>query len=259
MRRIISRLRLSKNEQAVLQAIVNLWFFHRYVSGEIHPGREAIAAKSGLSVRTVASFMAKFRSFGFISPVAYAKGGRNSTRYVVDLDAIRTFGSKPVLVASGPLEAVPLERATDAVSDDKPCKTCTRFLREAPVSKKGPSQKQAKPKGEVVRPTEFSMWRGTARKFFLGWVFGQESLSETQRSMLTCIGESLCPDDGWSTLSNRLLAEKMGVSRRVADRTMKNLIDLQILSVETESRMLRVIRCGPAMSEIWAHAPGMPF
>lgn len=88
VRATIRKSSLSKNQIAVLEYLVNLWFVHRKKGGQIYPGAERIAQKVKLSLRTVKAFLAQFRDLAFIKAVAYAKGGRKATRYVVDLGKI---------------------------------------------------------------------------------------------------------------------------------------------------------------------------
>ena len=109
---------INNNRKAVLDCLCNLWFANR-AKGEIHPGAEKIAAKAGLSVRSVKTFLAEFRKAGFIVAVAYEKGGRRATRYVVSLwKILTTLCPSKVLTLAGKL----VER-----QKEKPCKNCTRI------------------------------------------------------------------------------------------------------------------------------------
>jgi hypothetical protein len=65
-----------------------MWFVHRYVSHEIHPGLTKLGKAGKVSERTVTRILAEFREAGFITPVKNAKGGSGSTRYTVDMDRI---------------------------------------------------------------------------------------------------------------------------------------------------------------------------
>lgn len=85
----IKRSDLSNNEKSALRYLVNLWFHHRGQSGEIHPGIEKVAKKSGFSISTGERCLRKFRSLGFLTPIRYAKGGTGcATQYTVSISAI---------------------------------------------------------------------------------------------------------------------------------------------------------------------------
>lgn len=78
----------TKGERDVIIALVNHWFHHR-AKGPIHPGREKIAKKAGVSVRTVASAMSMLRAAGVLNPVSNLKGGHGAaTRYSVNTYAL---------------------------------------------------------------------------------------------------------------------------------------------------------------------------
>ena len=104
---------LTKSEKLVTIALVNIWFHHR-AKGEMHPGREKIARREQVSVKTVTRTMAKLREAGCLVVVSHPKGGRASTRYRLDpFRLMETCGVDFPKVASGnlaPFEAgnVPL-------------------------------------------------------------------------------------------------------------------------------------------------------
>lgn len=257
MRRAISKInKLSHSEKFVLQSLVNVWFAHRHKSAVIHPGRVAIAKTAKVSVRTVATILKAFRDLGFIQPIEYAKGGRKATRYVVHLEAIRDAAYPPVKVVPGDLVSVPTERANLPASVPKPCKSCTRSLKKAKTSL---SRDKGSKTAEIIRPSRFSIWRGTARVSFLGWVSGQQGIDPYQRRVLEAIGHNLCPDDGFTAVSTRTLAKKTGFSRRVAGRVLAELIADEFISVMYESRSRRRLYAGIRMAELLEAAPGMPF
>lgn len=80
VREAINRSDLSRSQRAITLAVVNHWFHHK-AKGEMHPGREALAAKSRTSIRTVASTLAMLRAAGVLVATAYEAGGRRATRY----------------------------------------------------------------------------------------------------------------------------------------------------------------------------------
>lgn len=259
MRRAVSRLSLSNNERVVLQYLVNVWFIHRG-KGAVHPGREAIARKTNVSVRTVQTYLGKFRDLGFIRAIDYAKGGRRATRYSVDLSAIHNTAFPPVKAAPGHLVPVPTGRANSTDFEPKPSKICSRYLKRekaAPIPMR--EKKARKGKAEVIRPSQFSIWRGTAREAFLGWALGQEGLSPSQKLILHAIAQNLCPDDGWTYASNRFLAKATGLTRRETDRAVNGLLSDKTLGEKVETRSRRRLFLGSRASEVLAAAPGMPF
>jgi hypothetical protein len=256
IRRSVSRLKLSNSEKAVLQFLVNVWFVHRG-KGAIHPGREAIAKRANVSVRTVQTYLGKFRDLGFILATGYAKGGRYATRYTVSLDAIQDAASTPVKSVPGDLVPVPTERANRTDFTPKPSKICSRSIEKAKAAPSPMSRRRRK--AEVIRPSEFSVWRGTAQAAFLGWVSRQEDLRPDQELILRIIGQNLCPDHGRTLVSNRFLAKASGLTRRETDRVLAELISEKIIGVTAESRVRRKIYSGVKMHEILEQAPGMPF
>jgi hypothetical protein len=84
---------MSKGEQAVTLAVVNLWFHHRNgPKGHIHPGRERLAKTAKVSVRTVAATLAKLREGGVLIVVGRPRGeGQKPTQYKVRLTEIFRF------------------------------------------------------------------------------------------------------------------------------------------------------------------------
>ena len=103
----IGKADLTKSEKLILERIVNLWLAHRYKEGVIRPGRSRLAKLCDVHVNTVKTTLGKLRALGVICPVAYAKGGRNATRYTVNLDVLKhRFGGPLPLVAPGELALV---------------------------------------------------------------------------------------------------------------------------------------------------------
>lgn len=87
VRDAIKKAGFTKSYRDVTLAIVNLWLHRKsHVDGVIHPGREKIAKKAGVTVKTVSRTMAGLRDAGVLETVSHAHGGWNSsTRYKVNL------------------------------------------------------------------------------------------------------------------------------------------------------------------------------
>jgi hypothetical protein len=79
---------LTRTERDILTHLTALWYHHRNNSGIIRPGRKAIAKKCQCSIPTVTRALSKFTEMQFIEAVKYAKGGRNATRWTVDISTI---------------------------------------------------------------------------------------------------------------------------------------------------------------------------
>ena len=80
VRDAIRKSSLTKSEQAVVTAVVNLWFHHK-ASGVMHPGREKIAKRACVSIKTVTRTLAKMADAGCLVVVSHQNGGRAATRY----------------------------------------------------------------------------------------------------------------------------------------------------------------------------------
>ena len=108
----------TKGQRDVVLAICNLWFHHKGGEGFIHPGREKLAKRSGVSVRTVASTLALLRSCHAVSPVSNLRGGYGkSTRYVVDIWAVlKHCGVEIPEVISGHLVALNCTQAPPKIA-----------------------------------------------------------------------------------------------------------------------------------------------
>lgn len=94
-------------ERDLITMLANLWFHHRGENGEgvIRPGREYLAKRAKCSVRTVASLLKRLREQGILITVAYAKGGRNATRYQIDMHKLLVWcGVKFPEVVEGALQ-----------------------------------------------------------------------------------------------------------------------------------------------------------
>lgn len=93
VRDVVKRSHLTKSEQAVCLSVMNLWFHHRNgATKTIHPGREKLAKSANVSVRTVATTLAKMREAGVLVAVAHPRGeGQKPTEYKVKLSLIFDF------------------------------------------------------------------------------------------------------------------------------------------------------------------------
>jgi hypothetical protein len=108
---------LSKSQQAVVVAVVNLWFYHRNgPKGHIHPGRTLLAKKAKVSVRTVATTLAMMRDGNALIAIGRLRGeGQKPTQYRVDLRALFDFcGADVPESADG--ELTPYRADTDGQS-----------------------------------------------------------------------------------------------------------------------------------------------
>lgn len=109
----------TKSQRDVVLYIANLWLHHRNGrEGVIRPGRERIAKKANVSVRTVASVMADMRDAGVLIPVAYPKGGRRATQYKMRISKIFEYcGHEMPEWMRGELIEVTVQKL-----GEKPCK-----------------------------------------------------------------------------------------------------------------------------------------
>jgi hypothetical protein len=146
IRECIRKSGLTKSEQAVTLALVNVWFHHK-AKGEMHPGREKIAKASRTSVRTVAHTLAMLRDAGCLIPISHEHGGGKSTRYRFKLVALAVFcGAKlpdwiegelvPVCVQNSPVPEAKIARRTRA--------KIAHGLKDVPMGKIAVSQGRAK-------------------------------------------------------------------------------------------------------------------
>jgi len=83
----------SKSERDVTMALVNVWFHHRNgPKGFIHPSREQIAKKTGVSVKAVSRTFALLRDLDVLRAVSSIKGGHGkATQYTVDVWTLCAF------------------------------------------------------------------------------------------------------------------------------------------------------------------------
>lgn len=79
---------LPRRHREALMYLTNLWFYHRNGDGFIHPGMTKLAEKLECSVRTAKTVAKDLRDAGYLVPLAYENGGRQATRYAVDLGLI---------------------------------------------------------------------------------------------------------------------------------------------------------------------------
>ena len=71
---------LTKSEQAVTLAVVNLWFHHK-AHRVIHPGRTKLAKSANVCIKTVSRTLAMLCAAGALQVVSHPKGGRAATKY----------------------------------------------------------------------------------------------------------------------------------------------------------------------------------
>jgi hypothetical protein len=109
MVRGITKDKLTKSERLILEKLVNLWMTHRFGEGVIRPGRSRLAKQCDVHLDTVRVALARFRELSIIAPVAYAKGGTQATRYVVNLDVLRRLYG-PAIPVSTPGKMIELNR-----------------------------------------------------------------------------------------------------------------------------------------------------
>jgi hypothetical protein len=106
MRLQVRKAKISNNERAIITALMNVWFANK-CKGHMHPGRKKIAKMAHVSIRTVASMMARMREAGALVVVSHANGGRASTRYRMDLEKLILFmGYKLPKVIRGALTEI---------------------------------------------------------------------------------------------------------------------------------------------------------
>lgn len=82
----------TKGQRDVTLALVNHWFHHKGTAKPIHPGREKLARKAKVSVRTVASSLSMLRAAGVLVVVSNLRGGHDTaTKYRVNTAALLTL------------------------------------------------------------------------------------------------------------------------------------------------------------------------
>lgn len=79
---------MPRREREAMMFLTNLWFYHRNSEGYIRPGAALLADKLECSVRTAKTVLKSLRDAGYLIPLDYEKGGRNATRYAVNLALI---------------------------------------------------------------------------------------------------------------------------------------------------------------------------
>lgn len=96
IRRTIAKGPFTKSEKAVALAFFNHWFFHRkYKDGIVYPGRERIAKKADVSIKTVSNVFSMLRHYGVLIPHAHLNGLQgNATEYSVNHIALLDLCTK---------------------------------------------------------------------------------------------------------------------------------------------------------------------
>ena len=77
----------SKGQRDVMIAFFNHWLHHRKsVKGVVHPGREKLARKAGVTVKTVSRTLGLLRATGVITAIAHLNGlDGKATEYTVSI------------------------------------------------------------------------------------------------------------------------------------------------------------------------------
>jgi hypothetical protein len=90
IRDTIRRTAFSKGDRDVILALVNHWFIHRHSpKGVIHPGRDKLARKAGVSIKTVSRCLDMLRHHGVLTATAHLEGLHwNATEYQVSIPAL---------------------------------------------------------------------------------------------------------------------------------------------------------------------------
>lgn len=93
VRAAIRKSDMSAGERAVTGVLTDLWFHHRHSQkGYIHPSREKIAKKVGVTVKTVSRALAMLRAAGIAVPLDGIKGGQGkATRYHINIWALMSL------------------------------------------------------------------------------------------------------------------------------------------------------------------------
>lgn len=80
----------SKGQRDALLAFMNHWFAHRNSKcGIVHPGRQKIAKKAGVTIKTVSRLFEILRLYGVIEASDHLNGLRgNATEYTVDTEVL---------------------------------------------------------------------------------------------------------------------------------------------------------------------------
>lgn len=83
----------TKGERDVTLAVINMWFHHKGgPKPYIHPGREKIAKKAGVTVKTVSRCLSMLRSAGVLVAVnGLSGGGKIATKYTVNVWSLMTL------------------------------------------------------------------------------------------------------------------------------------------------------------------------
>jgi DNA-binding transcriptional ArsR family regulator len=83
----------TKSQRDVTKAFFEHWFYHK--SGPrsyVHPGREKIAKRAKVDIKTVSRTLAMLRAAGIIEAIEAANGqGKKPTKYVVNVIALFTL------------------------------------------------------------------------------------------------------------------------------------------------------------------------
>lgn len=91
VRRSVRTSPLTKGQRDVLMAFMNHWMHHRKSKdGMVHPGREKIAKKAGVTIKTVSRLFEVLRFYDVISAEAHLNG-LNGCATLYSVNTIRFF------------------------------------------------------------------------------------------------------------------------------------------------------------------------
>lgn len=103
LRRLIARSSYTPTQRSILNAMLGLWFRHGFEP--VHPGREALAKKARVCVKTISRQLAILVRQGVLVVHAFGKGGvHRATQYRINVVRLQEMCG-----ASHALEIVPPE------------------------------------------------------------------------------------------------------------------------------------------------------
>ena len=92
VRGAIRKADFTKSERDVTMALVNFWFHHKGTGKPIHPGREKLANRAGVTVKTVSRVLSMLRAANVLEAVSCLNGNHgNATRYRVNIHPLMTL------------------------------------------------------------------------------------------------------------------------------------------------------------------------
>lgn len=92
VRDAVRKAEFTKSERDVTLALVNFWFHHKGNGKPIHPGREKLAARAGVTIKTVSRVLSMLRAAQVLRPVSNLNGGfKTATKYAVSIPHLMTL------------------------------------------------------------------------------------------------------------------------------------------------------------------------